>query len=79
VKANRILLKNVSVVGLHWGAYAINEPERVPETFRALFEMYDRGEIAPVIYRTYALDELPAALEALGSRRSYGKVIISPS
>jgi NADPH2:quinone reductase len=79
VKANRILLKNVSVVGLHWGAYAINEPERVPETFRALFEMYERGAIAPVIYRTYPLDEVPAALEALGSRQSYGKVIISPS
>ncbi|MCZ6785115.1 MAG: NADPH:quinone oxidoreductase family protein, partial [Proteobacteria bacterium] len=36
VKANRILLKNISLMGLHWGAYALNEPERIPETFAAL-------------------------------------------
>ncbi|HXX49240.1 MAG TPA: NADPH:quinone oxidoreductase family protein, partial [Myxococcota bacterium] len=36
VKVNRILLKNVSVVGLHWGAYAQHEPARIPEVFAGL-------------------------------------------
>jgi len=30
------------------------------------------------VYRTYPLEELPAALEALGSRQSYGKVVVAP-
>ena len=34
VKANRILLKNISIVGLHWGAHVQHEPARIPETFQ---------------------------------------------
>jgi NADPH2:quinone reductase len=78
VKLNRVLLKNISLVGLHWGAHAMHEPERVGETFRALFGLYAKGAVEPVIYRSYPLDELPAALEALGSRRTYGKVVVAP-
>ncbi len=78
IRANRILLKNVAVVGVHWGAYAIHEPERIQETFRALFALYAAGKIAPVIYDRFALEDLPAALEALGGRRSFGKLIVTP-
>ncbi len=78
VKANRILLKNIAIVGLHWGAYQRYEPERVPEVFAGLFELYEAGKIKPVIFERYPLDQVPAALEALGSRRTYGKVIITP-
>lgn len=78
IKANRILLKNIAVTGLHWGAHDKFEPEKIPLTFDALFELHERGLIAPVLYRNYALEELPEALAALGSRRSYGKVIIAP-
>lgn len=31
IPANRILLKNIAVTGLHWGAYAYSEPEQVPK------------------------------------------------
>jgi len=78
IKANRILLKNIAVVGLHWGAYAVHEPERISETFDALFQLFSQGKIDPVIYRRYALEELPLALEALASRKTHGKVIVTP-
>ncbi len=78
VRVNRILLKNIAVTGLHWGAYAANEPERVPETVGAVLRLYEEGKIRPVIYKTYSLDELPAALADLGSRKTYGKVVIAP-
>jgi len=78
VKLNRVLLKNIAIVGLHWGAHAMHEPERIPEAFDALFALYREGRIRPVIYRSYELAELPAALEALGSRQSYGKVVVRP-
>jgi NADPH2:quinone reductase len=78
VKANRILLKNIAVVGLHWGAYATKEPERVPECFEALFALQARGAVKPVIYRSYPLEEVPQALGDLGSRKTYGKLIIAP-
>jgi len=79
IKANRILLKNISVVGLHWGAYALHEPQRIPETFDALFRLFSEGQIDPVIYGRYTLEQLPVALEALGSRQTHGKVIVTPA
>lgn len=78
VKLNRVLLKNVSLVGLHWGAHAVHEPARIGETFDVLFALLAEGRIRPVVYRTYPLAELPAALAALGSRQSWGKVIVQP-
>ena len=78
IKANRILLKNIAVTGLHWGAHAQKAPERIPEVFGALFDLYAAGQIRPVIFKSYSLDEVPAALEALGSRKTYGKVVITP-
>lgn len=78
VKANRILLKNIAVIGLHWGAYAIHEPQRIPETFAALFRLYDEGKLTPVIYKVFPLQDLPAALAALGGRQTHGKVVIHP-
>jgi NADPH2:quinone reductase len=78
VKLNRVLLKNIAIVGLHWGAHAVHEPARVGETFRALFRLYEAGRIRPVIFARHPLDELPAALAALGSRRSYGKIVVTP-
>src|SRR5438093_914712 len=78
VKLNRVLLKNIALVGLHWGAHALHQPERIAETLAALLALYREGKVEPVVYRTYPLTELPAALEALGSRQSYGKVVVAP-
>jgi NADPH2:quinone reductase len=78
VKLNRVLLKNIALVGLHWGAHAVHQPARVAEVFDALLRLQGEGKVTPVIYREYPLAELPAALAALGSRQSYGKVIVAP-
>src|SRR5205823_1962427 len=78
VKLNRVLLKNIALVGLQRGAHAMHEPERIPEVFRALLTLYREKKIAPVVYRSYPLAELPAALEALGSRQSCGKIVLTP-
>jgi NADPH2:quinone reductase len=78
IQANRILLKNIAVTGLHWGAHAQKDPKRIGEVMDALFAMHAKGQIRPVVYDRYPLDEVPAALAALGGRESYGKVIVTP-
>ena len=78
LKANRILLKNIAVVGIHWGAYRDNEPERVLEAFESLFALYRKGMIKPLIFNTYPLEDLPSALGELASRKTHGKLIITP-
>ncbi|KAJ2713535.1 hypothetical protein H4R19_002200 [Coemansia spiralis] len=81
IAANRILLKNLSVTGVHWGAYARNEPERIPEVWDALFRMAERGQIAPVVYDPifYGLDKAKDALRAIASRVTHGKVVVKPA
>ena len=75
---NRVLLKNFSVVGVHWGYYQRRGSPLVREWMDALLKLYGEGRIRPVIYRTYPLREAAAALAALSSRESYGKVVLVP-
>jgi NADPH2:quinone reductase len=78
VQANRILLKNIAVTGLHWGAHAAKDPAKIAQTFDALLELHRKGAIRPVIFGSYPLERVADALEALGGRRTHGKVILAP-
>jgi NADPH2:quinone reductase len=78
VAINRVLLKNVSVVGVHWGLYQRRESPLVGRWMDALFALYEKGRVRPVIYRTYPLREAAAALRALAERESHGKVVLVP-
>lgn len=75
---NRVLLKNFSVVGVHWGYYQRRGSPLIREWMDALLKLYAEGGIRPVIYRTYPLRQAAAALRALGARESYGKVVLIP-
>jgi NADPH2:quinone reductase len=78
VAANKILLKNISIVGLHWGAYAHHAPEAFHQAHEALLQMYAAGTIKPVVWKAFPLAQLPDALSAIESRASYGKVVVRP-
>jgi NADPH2:quinone reductase len=78
IRANRIMLKNISVVGVHWPVYAEKEPETVRAIFSDLMRLHDLGKIAPLVQATYALDRVGEALTALADRRTVGKLIIVP-
>jgi len=78
IAANRILLKNIAVTGLHWSATAQHEPEKIPIVFDALFELHAAGRIEPVIFARFPLEDVPAALEALASRKTHGKLVVTP-
>jgi NADPH2:quinone reductase len=75
---NRVLLKNVSVVGVHWGYYQRRGSPLVGEWMSALLELYAAGRIRPEVYRTYPLRDAARALGALAARESHGKVVLVP-
>ncbi|KZO98968.1 alcohol dehydrogenase [Calocera viscosa TUFC12733] len=76
--SNLILLKNISVVGVHWGAYIKNEPEHVPEVWKGLFELFESGKLIPAVYDPpyIGLDSVPGALVDLESRKTWGKAVV---
>ncbi|KAI8975846.1 alcohol dehydrogenase [Trametes punicea] len=74
---NLVLLKNISIVGIHWGAYIKFEPARVPVVWRSLFDLFSSGRAKPIIYpETFPLDRLADGLVAIEKRKTWGKVIV---
>lgn len=78
VKLNRVLLKNISLVGLHWSAYPEREPARIAECFAGLFALIERGGIEPLVSARLPLERAGEALVALGARETVGKVVLVP-
>jgi NADPH:quinone reductase len=76
---NHLLVKNYSVVGLHWGLYNKKSPELIAETHGALIRLYEEGKIDPLIFETVPFEEVPQKLELLSTRKTYGKLITKPS
>jgi NADPH:quinone reductase-like Zn-dependent oxidoreductase len=75
--ANHVLVKNYSVVGLHWGLYSKRAPELIPLATKALLELYDAGKIKPYVSTRLPLSEAPRALAYVAEGKSTGKVILS--
>ncbi len=78
VAANRIMLKNIAITGIHWPAYAQHQPEVVTRTFAGLFDLYATGRIAPLIEHVHPLEDVAAALSQLAARKTVGKVVLTP-
>ena len=78
VAGNRVLLKNVSVVGVHWGLYRQRDPIRVRRWMVELLKLAEARQLTPVIWRSFPLERASRALAAIGGRESYGKVVLIP-
>jgi NADPH2:quinone reductase len=78
VQVNRLLLNNVSVVGVGWGAYVLKRPGYVGGQWDALLPHLASGAISPPIGATFDLDGAADALCTLDERRATGKVLLTP-
>ena len=76
IAANRILLKNMSVIGCYWGGYLEHHPGFLAQAQADLFALYQAGQIKPVVSQVYALADAVTALRALAERKTHGKVIL---
>jgi NADPH2:quinone reductase len=76
---NHVLVKNYSVVGMHWGLYTRVMPDVVRDTHEALVGLYEAGEIDPLISEIFPFERLPEALKLLGDRGTYGKILVRPA
>lgn len=75
--ANILLVKNLSVIGLYWGAYARFAPQIMAGSIATLFDWYAAGDLRPHISHTLPLERATEGLELLRTRRSTGKIVIT--
>jgi NADPH:quinone reductase len=76
VPANLILVKNISVIGVVWGAQTERDPAWMSRNLAELLRWWWQGKLKPLIAETFPLAEAGAALNALLSRRYAGKVVL---
>ncbi|WP_127560742.1 NADPH:quinone oxidoreductase family protein [Nioella ostreopsis] len=78
IPANILLVKNLDVIGLYWGGYMSFAPEILTASLAELFAMFEAGGLTPHIGATYKLDQAANAMALLKSRKSTGKVVVTP-
>jgi NADPH2:quinone reductase len=76
-KANLILLKGCSVVGVFWGAFTAREPETNRANFAQLFRWHAEGKLHPLISHRFPLARAADALRAIVNREVVGKAILT--
>ncbi|MGI8528403.1 MAG: NADPH:quinone oxidoreductase family protein [Geodermatophilaceae bacterium] len=74
--ANHALIKNYSIVGLHWGMYRTKDPALITAVHEDLTRLYADGRIRPFVSERFPFDQVPEALTRRASRRTVGKVVI---
>ncbi|WP_106848809.1 NADPH:quinone oxidoreductase family protein [Blastococcus sp. Marseille-P5729] len=73
---NHALLKNYDVVGFRMRPFREDRAYR-RRVHDSLVQMYQAGALHPRV-TTYDFDDLPAALELIGSRQVIGRVVVYP-
>ncbi|MEC8041688.1 MAG: NADPH:quinone oxidoreductase family protein, partial [Pseudomonadota bacterium] len=78
IPANHLLVKNLTVLGLYWGGYLKFAPEVLTGSMAELLTWYEEGHLKPHVSHVLPLDRADEALELLRSRKSTGKVVVTP-
>ncbi|CAM04627.1 NADPH2:quinone reductase [Saccharopolyspora erythraea NRRL 2338] len=71
---NHALIKNYSIVGLHWGLYVQRDPETARQAHAELAKLAESGAVRPLISRRVALEELAEAVQEVGDGKTVGRV-----
>jgi len=77
VRVNRLLLNNIDVRGVGWGAYAMARPGYMRDQWSQLLPMMESGVIDPPIGATYPLEEFGRALQDMEDRKTLGKSVVT--
>ncbi|MGZ8762025.1 MAG: NADPH:quinone oxidoreductase family protein [Acidimicrobiia bacterium] len=76
---NHALIKNYSIVGVHWGLYNVYQPARIRDTHTELVRLHAEGLIDPLVSRVVTMAEVPTALGELSRRGTWGKLVAEPA
>ncbi|MAU34516.1 MAG: alcohol dehydrogenase [Actinobacteria bacterium] len=76
IATNHVLLKNYSVVGVHWGASLGRDPSSFKQQMSSVVELSESGEVDPLLHPIYGFESANQALQDIADRKVVGKVVI---
>ena len=77
VKVNRLLLNNIAVAGVGWGAFAGPRPGFAVEQWDDLYPHLESGAVDPPLAETPALEQAARAIADIDERRAAGKIVLT--
>ncbi|PXX70958.1 NADPH:quinone reductase-like Zn-dependent oxidoreductase [Nocardia tenerifensis] len=75
---NHALIKNYSIIGLHWGLYKGRDPRLVQDCHHELTRLAATGAVKPLISERLSLSHVPDALARLGAGSTVGRIVFHP-
>ncbi|MBD0843590.1 NADPH:quinone oxidoreductase family protein [Streptomyces sp. TRM68416] len=73
---NHALVKNYSILGLHWGLYNTKNPKLVQHCHEQLTELAARGAIKPLVSERVPLGGAAAAVQKVADGLSTGRIAV---
>jgi NADPH2:quinone reductase len=77
IPLNLTLLKGCAIVGVFWGAFTRNEPQRNEQNLQELLAWFREGKVHPHISAAYPLERAADALHDVIDRKVKGKVVLT--
>ena len=77
VKANLVLIKGCSVVGVRAGEAGRRNPALRKTAVEALFKLADAGKLRPHVSATFPLERFAEAMRLLSDRKAIGRVVLT--
>jgi len=75
---NIVLVKNITLHGLYWGAHMSRKPEIFRESLEAVADMFARGDVVVRVSHRYSLENAQEAFAVLKNRNVMGKLLFCP-
>jgi NADPH:quinone reductase len=76
VSVNRLLLRNIDLVGVAWGAFVMDKPDVCRTIAADLERLADAGTVDPIVDDVYPLEEGVRAVRQLEERGVLGKIVL---
>lgn len=73
---NHALVKNYSILGLHWGLYNTRDPQAVLAAHEELTRLAEAGVVRPLVSARLPLSGAAEAVQRVADGRSTGRLVV---
>jgi len=75
---NHALIKNYSIVGLHWGLYNQKDPDAIRTCHDELASLAEQGVAKPLVGERLSFSDVADGVQRLADGRTVGRVVFEP-
>lgn len=76
IKANYLLVKNISISGLQWSDYRNRDPAWMHRVQDEIFGLYSAGKLKPNVMQIFPMEQFAEALSLIKNGNVHGKVVL---